>query len=188
MTSIIAEQKVLHELYAPLMEKLSKADETLQKLSFSVGRVVDVKSWAEAGEDLLDLRHQGPFKGRGTLQEKAEAVLKPAWQSGDAEAVSAAMASFRAQYQGGLLEHAPVPKVDQIDYRAWMKRFAWWLYGTDHITIGYSIDYGDLDIRKLSPGTRGIVLLLLYLALDDSDDRPLIIDQPEENCRPQVHF
>jgi hypothetical protein len=30
-------------------------------------------------------------------------------------------------------------------------------------------------------GQRGIVLLLLYLALDDADDRPLIIDQPEEN-------
>ena len=42
-----------------------------------------------------------------------------------------------------------------------------------------------MDIRKLSPGTRGIVLLLLYLALDDGDDRPLIIDQPEENLDPK---
>src|SRR3546814_21091438 len=33
----------------------------------------------------------------------------------------------------------------------------------------------------LAPGTRGIVLLLLYLGLDDKDDRPLLIDQPEEN-------
>jgi hypothetical protein len=33
----------------------------------------------------------------------------------------------------------------------------------------------------LSPGTRGIVLILLYLALDDDDVRPLIIDQPKEN-------
>ncbi len=41
------------------------------------------------------------------------------------------------------------------------------------------------DIQKLSPGTRGIVLVLLYLALDDADDRPLIIDQPEENLDPQ---
>jgi energy-coupling factor transporter ATP-binding protein EcfA2 len=40
-------------------------------------------------------------------------------------------------------------------------------------------------IRKLSPGTRGIVLLLLYLALDEADDRPLIIDQPEENLDPK---
>lgn len=41
---------------------------------------------------------------------------------------------------------------------------------------------------KLSPGTRGIVLLLLYLDLDDTDDRPLIIDQPEENLDPKSIF
>jgi hypothetical protein len=29
------------------------------------------------------------------------------------------------------------------------------------------------------------VLVLLYLALDDPDDRPLIIDQPEENLDPK---
>lgn len=49
----------------------------------------------------------------------------------------------------------------------------------------YSVDYDGTEIRSLSPGTRGIVLLLLYLALDDADDRPLIIDQPEENLDPK---
>ncbi len=69
-----------------------------------------------------------------------------------------------------------------------MKRFAQWFYGTDHISIEYGIEYDGIDIRKLSPGTRGIVLLLLYLALDDNDDRPLIIDQPEENLDPKSVF
>jgi energy-coupling factor transporter ATP-binding protein EcfA2 len=55
----------------------------------------------------------------------------------------------------------------------------------DHISIEYGIKYDGIDIRKLSPGTRGIVLLLPYLALDDTDDRPLIIDQPEENLDPK---
>jgi energy-coupling factor transporter ATP-binding protein EcfA2 len=32
------------------------------------------------------------------------------------------------------------------------------------------------------------VLLLLYLALDDGDGRPLIIDQPEENLDPKSVF
>lgn len=52
----------------------------------------------------------------------------------------------------------------------------------------YEIAYDGVDLRKLSPGTRGIVLLLLYLALDDADDRPLIIDQPEENLDPKSVF
>lgn len=70
----------------------------------------------------------------------------------------------------------------------WSKRFAQWLFSTDHISIRYGIDYDGVDIRKLSPGTRGIVLLLLYLALDDSDNRPLVIDQPEENLDPKSVF
>jgi energy-coupling factor transporter ATP-binding protein EcfA2 len=49
-------------------------------------------------------------------------------------------------------------------------------------------EFPTCNLRKLSPGTRGIVLLLLYLALDDSDDRPLIIDQPEENLDPKSVF
>ena len=69
-----------------------------------------------------------------------------------------------------------------------MKRFAQWLFSTDHIAIRYGIDYEGVDIRKLSPGTRGIVLLLLYLALDDRDNRPLIIDQPEESLDPKSVF
>lgn len=81
-----------------------------------------------------------------------------------------------------------MPKSQQTDYRNWLRRFAKWLYGTNHIEIRYSIDYEGVDIRKLSPGTRGIVLLLLYLALDEGDDRPLLIDQPEENLDPQSIF
>jgi len=33
----------------------------------------------------------------------------------------------------------------------------------------------------LSPGQKGIILLMLYLEIDKGDYRPLIIDQPEEN-------
>ena len=40
----------------------------------------------------------------------------------------------------------------------------------------------------MSSDTRGIVVLLLYLAIDRKDDRPLIIDQPEENRDPKSVF
>ena len=98
------------------------------------------------------------------------------------------MTAFMARYLRDLLSHAPYAPTQQAEFRAWLKRFAHWLFGTDHITVRYEISYDGVDIRKLSPGTRGIVLLLLYLALDDSDDRPLIIDQPEENLDPKSVF
>jgi hypothetical protein len=187
--ALVAEQSVLEGLYAPLMARLAAASGTLKKLSFSVARVANVDQWAsEAEEGLIDLRKVGAFRGKGTLLQKANEVLKGAWETGDSAAVIAAMAEFRRLYQKDLLDHSPVAHTDQAEFRAWSKRFAQWLFSTDHITIRYGIDYDGVDIRKLSPGTRGIVLLLLYLALDDGDNRPLVIDQPEENLDPKSVF
>ena len=186
--AVLAEQKVLTDLYSPLMARLEQTEGSLKKLSFTVARHADIERWADEGEQLLDLRQKGPFKGRGTLRQIAGEYLQKAWETGSAQAVTAAMAAFRTDYQDAILERSQVPKSSNADYRAWLKRFAKWLYGTDHVAIRYSVDYDGVDIRKLSPGTRGIVLLLLYLALDDADDRPLIIDQPEENLDPKSIF
>lgn len=187
--ALIAEQTVLGELYAPLMARLAVASGTLKKLSFSVARVANVDEWAaEAEDNLIDLRMAGAFRGKGTLLQKANDVLKGAWETGDSAAVRAAMAEFRHLYQKDLLEHSPVAQSEQAEFRAWSRRFAQWLFGKDHIAVRYGIDYDGVDIRKLSPGTRGIVLLLLYLALDDSDNRPLVIDQPEEKSRSEIGF
>lgn len=187
--ALVSEQSVLEALYAPLMARLAAASGTLKKLSFSVVRVADVEKWAcEAEDGLIDLRKMGAFRGKGKLLQKANEVLKTAWETGDSAAVREAMGEFRSRYQKDLLEHSPIAHTEQFEFRAWSKRFAKWLFSTDHISIHYGIDYDGVDIRKLSPGTRGIVLLLLYLALDDSDNRPLVIDQPEENLDPKSVF
>jgi energy-coupling factor transporter ATP-binding protein EcfA2 len=54
--------------------------------------------------------------------------------------------------------------------------------------LSYSLAYDGLNIERLSPGSRGIVLLLLYLAVDQEESDPLIIDQPEENLDPMSVF
>ena len=185
-SAVTSEQAVLTELYKPLLDRLSGSTGSLKKMSFTVSRSVDVDRWAAFAEKyLIDLRRDTPFKGAGTFLSKVNNELKATWETGDADAVGKAMAAFRAEHMSALLEHANVTKSDEIEYRNWLKRFAKWLYSTDHISLQYGIDFDGVDIRKLSPGTRGIVLLLLYLALDDADTRPLIIDQPEENLDPK---
>ncbi|MFK4056810.1 TrlF family AAA-like ATPase [Brevundimonas sp. NPDC046655] len=187
--AVVSEQATLAELYAPLMKRLSEETGTLKKLGFSVTRVVDTASWGHIAEEhLIDCRKAGPFYGRGSLIKVAEADLKPAWQTGASSDVQAAMTAFIGTYTRDILAHAPYAPTQQVEFRAWSRQFAQWLFGTDHISVRYEIAYDGVDIRKLSPGTRGIVLLLLYLALDDGDDRPLIIDQPEENLDPKSVF
>lgn len=50
----------------------------------------------------------------------------------------------------------------------------------DYIDVTYTLKVGDSSIQELSPGERGIVLLIFYLALNQNDI-PIIIDQPEDN-------
>ena len=183
--AVLQEEAILQELYIPIMTKLSAASGTLNKMSFTIKRTVNLERWAENGEQLFDLREKGDFKGKGTLKQLAEEKLQAAWEKGSVVEVLVAMKKFQDDHAETLIALSKVPRSEKENFRAWAMQFAKWLYSTDHIHITYGVDYDGVDIRKLSPGTRGIVLLLLYLALDDEDDRPLIIDQPEENLDPK---
>jgi hypothetical protein len=95
------------------------------------------------------------------------------------------MGTFRDRFEEALRQHRAQEVRSPEERRDWNGRIAAWLYDTDHISVTYGVQYEGEDIERLSPGTRGIVLLLLYLALDRDDDRPLVIDQPEENLDPR---
>jgi hypothetical protein len=184
---IIEQCEILSDLYAPLADRLSNASSAASKLSLRVVRSVDVDAWAQAGERLLDLRKNGKFKGRGALAEAAREHLLTAWQEGTAAEVAKSMEAFRADYDASLLEQSAVDRSSD-QYQEWIINLGRWLYSTNHMRVHYTIEYEGIPITQLSPGTRGIVLLLLYLALDLEDSRPLIIDQPEENLDPKSVF
>ena len=185
--TLVEEQAVLEDLYAPLGRDLATAEGALAKLEFAVRRNVDMEGWVEAGEALLDFRKESEFRGIGALRKHAEQHLLRAWQNGTADAVARAMDTFRSKFGKDLLASIP-NSIQPEERKAWNQSVAAWLYSTDHITIRYGIQYEGVAIEQLSPGTRGIVLLLLYLAVDRRDARPLIIDQPEENLDPNSVF
>lgn len=188
--AIVAEQEQLRALYAPLTARIEAESGSARKLAFVVRRRVDIDTWASEGENLLDLR-KGSTLRRGTLAELARQLLLPAWTDGTPEAVSQALASFREAHDSALVECCPFNPRDPSDVakvRHWAGQVSAWLYGTAHIEIAYGVQYEDTDVERLSPGTRGIVLLLLYLAIDLDDSRPLLIDQPEENLDPKSIF
>lgn len=61
------------------------------------------------------------------------------------------------------------------------------LYGLAYLSPRYSLTFDQQEIGQLSPGERGLLLLVFYL-LVDKDDIPIIIDQPEENLDNQTIF
>lgn len=185
---IIDEERQLQELYSPIDKRLQGASGALGKLTFSINRFVDLERWAAVGETLIDARAAGDFKGKGSLAKVAEQMLFAAWQVGDAQKASDAMVAFRNEYDELFRSAAKVNKEDKEAHAEWANQISSWLYDTRHISVSYGLQYEGIEIETLSPGTRGIVLLLLYLAIDTDDDRPLLVDQPEENLDPKSIF
>lgn len=62
-----------------------------------------------------------------------------------------------------------------------------YLYGMSYLVPRYSLTFDQQEISQLSPGERGLLLLVFYL-LVDKGDIPIIIDQPEENLDNQTIF
>ena len=164
-----SEQEQLEAMYSPLKDVLGAENGTLGKLTFCVRRIVDVAAWTEQGEALLDLR-TGVFRGHGELLNQARDKLLAAWETGASAKVAEAMAAFRDEHDEHFLEQAKASRKDKQDYVRWAADIATWLNDTNHISVRYDIQYDGVAIEQLSPGTRGIVLLLLYLAVDHSDD------------------
>jgi hypothetical protein len=185
--SYLNEQAVLERLYGTLQKSLESASGSLKRLRLAVSREIDVTSWVKAGEELLDLRKDSQLRGHGALEGHAERLLMTAWQTGTAEQVGEAMQNFIRELHSEIRKSIPT-EITPDKHTAWLQRIATWLYSTDHVEMRYSVTYDGVAIEQLSPGTRGIVLLLLYLVIDQQDRRPLIIDQPEENLDPKSVF
>jgi len=180
------EASFLQSLYKPLQDRLEAQEGTLKKLTFSVNRTVDMEAFGEVGERLLDKSRAGKFRGVGTLTEIIKDELEATWQSGTAKQIAEEMSAFRLKYNQEFWNHIFEDSARTRETKKnWSDQVSAWLYNTDHVKISYGLQYEGLEIEQLSPGTRGIVLLLLYLSIDVDDERPLIIDQPEENLDPK---
>ena len=85
------------------------------------------------------------------------------------------------------LSHTPTKITNQLRKNREQKELLDFLFSLDYIMPKYILQLGGKELHQLSPGERGILLLIFYL-LVDKDDCPLIIDQPEDNLDNQSVF
>lgn len=173
-----AEQSTLEQLYEPVKARLasSTAAPPEQDLEFSIRWEADLATWLERGTVLFDQRRRLPY---GTIRELSSAagrMLVPAWTSGDASTIRPAMSEFLTEFS-----RRDIQPDQYLRSEISIRDLFHWLFEVDHIRLTYSLKYNGVDLEKLSPGTKGIVLLILYLGMDVGDTRPLIVDQPDEN-------
>jgi ABC-type lipoprotein export system ATPase subunit/predicted nucleic acid-binding Zn-ribbon protein len=168
----------LSELYAPLENSLKTSCEENIPLSFYVKIGIDLKSWVDKGNKIIDSRFNTKINDEGGLKVVARKILFDSWKSGDPDKIAESMKVFIQKY---IVKDI---KSDLLREHCTFNDLAQWLFSTEHISTPYEIKYEGVSIEKLSPGTRGIVLMVLFLKVDRNDTRPLLIDQPEDNLDP----
>jgi ABC-type lipoprotein export system ATPase subunit len=168
------EQLVLEQLYEPVREKLLKGEKEERMLDFYIRWDVDLDGWLERGGELFDLRKEHPFESPQKFKDLAQSTVVPGWLTGDPTKIRDGMDRFLEGLGGKKIEGFLKKSVSHSILLAWV-------FGNEHIKLSYGLRYNGTELDKLSPGTKGIVLLILYLAMDSDDSRPLVVDQPEEN-------
>jgi len=174
------EKKMLEELYAPLRRKLGK--ESLgekNQIEFFARIELDVENFFNKADSIIDFSRTGTyyrkrdllFKEIKTISEKIELV--------ETLDVYNLMTQLYKTFEED--KDKPIDIKEQLLGRKKKIDFYNWIFDVSDFNVTYSIKYQGTNIELLSPGKKGIVLLLMYLVLDTESSIPLIIDQPEEN-------
>jgi len=172
--TLSADEAGLKELYSPMQDAIAQLGEEMQ-FSVSVGYQIDARSWLDRAARFFDGRRVGAEAKRSEIEKIVETSLVSAWKSGVPEKIEAAFKELLAAVEIRTFpEKFGTSKLSRVELSDW-------LFSVDHIELSYKIHYAGTELEYLSPGTRGIALLVLYLLMDEDDTRPLLIDQPEGN-------
>lgn len=131
------------------------------------------------------IKHQGPFAGADSARAWVKGEVD-ACDFADGEAVLSLVETLEARALDGQL--ADEDRYDAIRplLRTGIPAAVLYdgLYNLAFVTPRYRLALGERPLEELTPGERGILLLIFYLIVDRSD-LPLIIDQPEANLNNQ---
>lgn len=178
------EREEVERLYEPLQAILAGGSETDRRLRFVADVRYDVDGHVEKGLAILDRTRRGNFRDVAELRGELSAMADAFKRSGfTLPGIRAALNRVHTRFTRleGEDASAPIKIESQLREGYTLADFDDWLLDASHFTVVSALKFDDTDLHLLSPGQKGIVLLMLYLGLDKADTRPLIIDQPEDN-------
>jgi len=174
------EKKVLEELYAPLRKKLDKEDlGEKNKIEFFARIELDVENFFNKADSIIDFSRTGRyFRKRDLLFKEIKTISEKIEFTETLDIYNLIILLYKTFEED---EDNPIDISEQLLRGRKKIDFYNWIFDISDFSVTYSIKYQGTNIELLSPGKKGIVLLLMYLVLDTESSIPLIIDQPEEN-------
>lgn len=132
------------------------------------------RSFSDAFLQFLDKRKKGFFQGANSSDTRLKNMLSETdWN--DFESVYSFIDTVLEKLTAGDGQRRSI-KEQVFD----VKEFYDYLFSLDYLAARYELRLGGKNLNELSPGEKGLLLLIFYLQLD-LDNSPLVIDQPEDN-------
>lgn len=170
--ALFESKRKIKTFYEGLKTKVESRLEAVSNGDFKVSIDASFVQSPKFGEDFFSHLNQnvtGPFRGVAeggrAFQQKQSGVD---WNS--FESIFAFVEDIIASMKTGEIRRQAKD----------LKKFYDFLYSLEYFEARYELRLGGKDLNQLSPGEKGLLLLVFYLHLD-TDNSPLIIDQPEDN-------
>jgi len=169
--------EVYNIIYRPIKEKIGKLLHNIEdEVNFTAGisakkdlvdiifmrinkRVKSQLHGPDGEKKLNDIYHSTTFSDKNSVLDFAHQIFDCATNDTDIEKIT---------------------KGERLDFFNFIAELS-------YLDVDFNLTMGELTLEEMSPGQRGTVLLIFYLALD-KNDVPLIIDQPEDNLDNQSVF
>jgi ABC-type lipoprotein export system ATPase subunit len=170
--SIFGAKMKVRAFYEALKSSVEERLATVRSDEFEVTIDASFVPSHEFPEQFFDLVNQvssGRFRGAAQGSAELESrIAETNWN--DVESV--------LSFANGIIEAIRAEDVSKQVKD--VKRFYDLLFSFEYFDARYELRLGGKNLNQLSPGEKGLLLLVFYLHLD-KEKTPLIIDQPEDN-------
>ena len=170
--------EILETIYEPAQSKITSIDGLKNSnIEFNAASKVN-SNIVNSVMNYIDSRIDTSFKGT----KEGRAFVSNLIESTDFSSKSSIINMIDILYKETKL------KIDNIDSLLKDRQgFNNYIGSLEYLSANFTIKAEGKQLSELSPGERGIVLLIFYLALSKGN-MPLIIDQPEDNLDNQSVF
>jgi ABC-type lipoprotein export system ATPase subunit len=172
-------KNVLQELYSPVQKFISENSEIRASIELNFGASIMNIGFAEGLFDYLSLTKAKSFSSNDGKLLLTNIISNHDFNEEDSSI------SFVEEINN-LMHFNKGNKNDSINVHEQLKQgksiedLYNFIYSFDFLQARYILKLGDKELKQLSPGERGALLIVFYL-LVDLNTIPLIIDQPEHN-------
>lgn len=172
---------VLAELYSPVQRFITEHPDIGKKIDLNFAVSIINVGFEEGFLEWINQSRTGAFMGAVDGRRLAGDVAARYNFDDEDSAVAFAdeiAARLRGEEKGGAKTSPSV--AEQLKKGKTVHSLYTFIYSFGYLSPRYVLRLGEKDLRQLSPGERGALLIVFYL-LVDLDTTPLIIDQPEHN-------